>query len=34
LLALSPSGCTLVESVPWNPAAELEMAQPRAGAGQ
>ena len=34
LLALSPSGCTLVESVPWNQAAELEIAQPRAGAAQ
>ena len=34
LLALSPTGCTLVESVPWNQAAELEIAQPRAGAAQ
>ena len=34
LLALSPSGCTLVESVPWNHAADLEIAQPRAGGAQ
>jgi flagellar biosynthetic protein FliO len=34
LLALSPSGCTLVESVPWNAAAELETTQPRSGGAQ
>jgi flagellar biogenesis protein FliO len=34
LLALSPTGCTLVESVPWNQAAELEIAPPHAGAVQ
>jgi flagellar biogenesis protein FliO len=34
LLALSPTGCTLVESVPWNQAAELEIVQPQAGAAQ
>ncbi len=34
LLALSPTGCTLVESVPWNQAVELEIAQPQAGAAQ
>ncbi len=34
LLALSPSGCTLVETVPWSQAAELEIGQSRAGAVQ
>jgi flagellar biogenesis protein FliO len=34
LLALSPTGCTVVESLPWNQAAELEIAQPRMGAAQ
>lgn len=34
LIALSPTGCTVVESMPWNQAAELEIAQPRAGAAQ
>jgi flagellar biogenesis protein FliO len=34
LLALSPSSCTLVESVPWNQAEELNIAQPHAGAAQ
>jgi flagellar biogenesis protein FliO len=34
LLALSPSGCTLVESVPWNQAKELEIAQAHTGAAQ
>ena len=34
LLAISPTGCTLVESVPWNQAAELEIAPPHAGAVQ
>jgi flagellar biogenesis protein FliO len=34
LLALSPSGCTLVERVDWNAVAEAEIAQPHAGAVQ
>jgi flagellar biogenesis protein FliO len=34
LLALSPSGCTLVERVDWNAGAEGEITQPCAGAAQ
>src|SRR4029077_17574279 len=34
LLALSPSGCTLVERVDWNAGAETAISRPCAGAAQ
>jgi len=34
LLAVSPSGCTLVERMEWNATVEVEAGQPCAGAAQ
>jgi flagellar biogenesis protein FliO len=34
LLALSPSGCTLVERVEWNAGSEMAVAEHCTGAGQ
>jgi flagellar biogenesis protein FliO len=34
LLAVSPSGCVLVERMEWNAAGEVEAGQPCAGAAQ